>query len=510
MIRKSTIIATGLLLGLSVLPAHADPTYPVTSLAQLLSGQIADFSNPQIDTYNFNAGVVGAIQRSIANATALLDPTQFAGPNAMAHLLANVQTIVDDTTKARPTLFGSSYGGVGDPYFMPDWSHHAGVLGTPADYDVDNSDRNAAGTFPYPCIAQTGVVTYRTTGGTCAGPATKGAAFQLGTARRLRVINSRGLRLAATLWVPAGLTTKTPGVVFADGFGSRQADYYMYPMILAENGFIALTYDEAGQGQSEGGAMELFSGGPLTDCPGVAGACRDLQDVVRWFVGDTITPVADSAPRLSKRASPAGNAPNPAAALLDTTRVGLMGQSMGSLSTTNYLHYLAGGKGADGRPLPHVAAAVGLSGFVPLTDVPVPFQAQTADYDLPGQSVSNGPIGATDGPVGTAAWYDQIKTSAKQLIINESGSHFDTTNAVGSPRPVWGASMSTHYAADWFNCYLHGDSAACADTLLPQPHLSKSFASEYDVAGVNRCMVVPTEMSLEQIESGGLRYDCKP
>src|SRR5713226_2886201 len=97
-----------------------------------------------------------------------------------------------------------------------------------------------------------------------------------------------------------------------------QADYYMYPMMLAESGFIALTYDEAGQGQSEGGAMELFSGGPLSDCPGVAGACRDIQDMVRWFVGDPITPVPDDAPRLTPRASPASNAPNPALGLIDT------------------------------------------------------------------------------------------------------------------------------------------------------------------------------------------------
>ncbi len=496
---RRVAIAACVLLCLGALPARADPTYPVTSLAQLLSGQFADFSNPQIDTYNFDAGIVGAVDRSIANAVALLDPAQFSGPGGQARLLANVQTIIDDTTKAAPTGFGSAYFSVGDPYFMPDWSHHAGVVGTAADYDVDNSNANATGTFPYPCIAQTGVVTYRTTTGTCAPP-TAPVAFALGQATRLHVVNARGLRLAVTLWVPGGLTGKAPGVVFADGFGSRQADYYMYPMLLAENGFVVLTYDEAGQGQSEGGAVELFSAGPLNNCPGVAGACRDIQDMVRWFVGDAIAPVPDNAPRLTPPRAPSSNPPNPALGLIDTGSIGLMGQSMGSLSTTNYLSYLASGHGADGRPLPPLKAAVGLSGFVPLTTVPVPVQAQTADYDLPGQTVTNGPIGATDGPVGTSAWYDQIKAPAKQLIIDESGSHFDTTNAVGSPRPVWGAELSTHYAVDWFSCYLAGSSSACADTLRAQPHLSRMYASEYDVTGVSRCMVVPDEPPA--------RYDC--
>src|SRR5207245_5631172 len=111
------------------------------------------------------------------------------------------------------------------------------------------------------------------------------------------------------------------------------------------------------------------------------GACRDLEDMTRWFTGAAVTRVPNTGPpRGEALHDPAKNPANPALGLLDRSKIAIAGNSMGALSVVNYLRYLATGKGADGRSLPPLAAAISLSGMAPTAAV-VPIQFQTSDYD---------------------------------------------------------------------------------------------------------------------------------
>ena len=423
------------------------------------------------------------------------------------------------------------------PGLLPDWNHD-GNFGNPPDVQIENSTQPATGPFRFPCIAPTGDITYRMREGRCAshGP------FATGRATKLRIVDSMGWELAATLFLPREVlgrrAHKVPGVVIADGAQASAQTFYMYSMTLADQGLMVLNFDFAGQGQSEDGGAG-FVNDFFADAGSVGGgcqaprSCRETQDMVRWFTGATITRVATSNPGSHHPAyTPRGdNIRNPALSLLDTKRVGLIGQSMGGLTVSNYLWHLPTGKGADGRPLPPLRAAIGLSGFAAASAV-VPYQLQTADLDIPGRDSSNF-IGTTDGPAGTKAYYDDLRARGKgggalELIVLESGSHGDTSNStrfngVGTPHAVWSWALSTAYAADWMGCYLQSRSASCTAAVSPRPHLSRAQASEYDGDGPggpapSRCITIPDKATLEQAwypdrfaagVAGQPQYDCQ-
>lgn len=259
---------------------------------------------------------------------------------------------------------------------------------------------------------------YETTSGECAPGDAAATTFATGEAIKIRVVDSLGWELQAALFVPNDALkpgAELPGVVFANGGGAAMQTFYMYTMTLARQGIIIMNFDFAGQGQSEDAGPGAFHtiapdrqpvGG---DCRAPR-ACRETQDMVRWFVGEEIARVASLYPGSHDPAyQPTGDNPrNPVLDSLDTSRIGLMGQSLGSLSVSNYLWYLPTGKSADGRPLPPIRAAIGLSGFAPAS-ASVPYQMQTADLDIPGYDANNLGVGMTDGPVGTKAYYDDLR-----------------------------------------------------------------------------------------------------
>lgn len=424
------------------------------------------------------------------------------------------------------------------PGLMPDWNRD-GIYGNRPDYAIENSTQPGVAPFRFPCIGMDGSIAYETIDGRCAAGDADDASFRTGSARKALIIDSAGWQLAATLFLPSEAlgadSTPLPGVVIADGAQASMQTFYMYAMTLAARGIIVLSFDFAGQGQSEdrgAGFLNDF----FRDVGSVEGncraprSCRETQDVMRWFTGEQIVPFASEHPGSH---NPADNVPNPVLDRLDTSRIGLIGQSMGALTVSNYLWYLPTGRGADRRPLPPIRAAIGLSGFAPASAI-VPYQLQTADLDIPGITADNFGFGATDGPVGTKAFYDQLRASgtgdgALSLIVIESGSHGDTSNStrfngVGTPHAVWSWALSTAYAADWMGCHLQGDTTACAMAISARPHLSRAQASEYDLDGPagaepSRCITIPDRATLEQLvkpsqfvhgELGRPTYDCAP
>lgn len=432
-----------------------------------------------------------------------------------------------------------------NPAFMPDWDGD-GIFGGQGDFAIENSTQEGIeAPFRYPCIALDGSVKYRTDTGTCAPGDADGVTFLTGRARKVRVVDSLGWELAATIFLPREALNdpvpKLPGVVIADGFRAAMQTFYMYSMTLAERGFIVLSFDFAGQGQSEDntdeGSTHAFMGSGVDMCR-TPRSCLETQDMVRWFAGKEIHRNTDrtQAPFQGTH-DPAyedgggDNPRNPVLPLLDTSRIGLMGQSQGATTVGNYLWHLPSGKGADGHPLPPIAAAVALSGFAPAHAI-VPYQLQTADLDIPGPGLGEEDI-VTDGPVGTEAYYEKLrgqrKDSPLEMIVLESGSHGDTSSStrlqgLGTPFAVWSWAVSTGYAADWMDCYLQDRAGSCRGAVSRRPHISRAQPSEYDLDGgagpePSRCIAVPDRATVGQVWRpdrlaagilGDPRYDCTP
>ncbi|HEY6473267.1 MAG TPA: hypothetical protein VIY26_10275 [Acidimicrobiales bacterium] len=547
-------------------PAQALPTpadvsgviYPLTSFLDWAESPLTNITDPVLGEYALSqiveeaAATVGQqFPGEIANAFS-------AGPDAGTAAVGLSEQLASELVHLRPVVADDDVTDVANPDFLPDFDHN-GVYGDPGDLVAmeqgaqgaqglgSPSTHPASGAFLYPCIADSGAVTYETTTGACAPGGTPNTTYRTGLAEQEPIIDDRGLALAATLWLPdAALNPATarahtfPAVVISDGIASDQSDYFWIAMTLAAQGDIVLTYDPAGQGASEGSAANLFS--PTTaDCI-FGGACHDLEDVVRWMLDDPITPIVDLAhstplfplttdptPPGDAAAAVAGNpdlhnpglAPaganvdDPSFDLIDPSRVAVVGHSMGALSLLNYVDFQSKGPdGADGQPLPPLAAAVSLSGAA-TTAATIPIQFQTSDFDGSPTLVGPAVAGVDFGAAGMGIGYEQIKplydqlrtdgpgTSALSLIVLEGGVHTDFIDTPFITRTPWSLSVSAHYATAWLGCFLQHDGADCLTASLPESHLSSSFASEITPPGgalprSSHCITVPTTASLAE------------
>ncbi|MEO7430012.1 MAG: CocE/NonD family hydrolase, partial [Acidimicrobiales bacterium] len=396
-----------------------------------------------------------------------------------------------------------------------DWNgnDHFGV-DDPSDYDLDLDAHRDVAMFRYPVFHDDGTVTH---------PGGSGVAMEAG------FVNSRGLLVDATLWVPGELvegmdapsdivtlrTEKRPAIAFASGISSSQVDYYWFAESMAARGYVVLTYDPVGQGQSEGTWSDTFQQGAGTGDCGFGGACLDVQDAVRWLVGTPITPRTDltglengQVRPFDPAKDPAGGPLNPISKLVDVRNVGLAGNSMGALSTLNYLTTLASGSSPDGRPLPLVKAAVAMSGATPGATTKVPLQLQTSDFDGSPTLVGPGLGGVSLGGAGQGIGYypikdmfDRIRPNASRdlsLVVMAGGVHTDHVAVPYVPRTLWSIHLASHYAGAWFDCHIKGSGRACAATRVGIAHLSSAFGSELDPTGPANelCLATPTTMSL--------------
>ena len=285
-------------------------------------------------------------------------------------------------------------------------------------------------------------MTYETTGGACAAPGTAGDTYQTGLAEQQTIIDSPGPRPRRHSVAPrrrdhgpAPRPHSFPTVVVSDGIASDQSDYFWLAMSLAREGDIVLTYDPAGQG-----AVRGQRGQPLYAADAGVRLRRRVPATsrtrVRWVVGDPITPSVDLStstplghdtgagaanPDIHDPAyAPAGeNVTDPALGLVDPSHLAVVGHSMGAISLLGLPVVPGqGADGADGRPLPPLAAGVALSGAAPTSAV-VRIQFQTSDFDgsptLIGPAVGGADLAfGTVGGIGYAPMktlYDQLRTS---------------------------------------------------------------------------------------------------
>jgi hypothetical protein len=529
--------------------ANVDPLYLLQNTLMLLQGVQHDWNNPTLVQY-WIQHLLSLPGRAGQGLSAMLEPSQYQGADGQQRLRDNIQKLIDNTAHLLPTLAGASLNPP-DPRYLPDWNGN-GVFGEEADgaLDSDNPSVDHAGNvglvgkFRYPCTEPGDVVRYETRDGSCVPGDTSGADFELGEARKFQIVNSRGMRLAATWWLPEealepATTQKFPVAVFSDGAVATQSTYYGWTMNAVRRGYIGLTYDEAGQGASDGTILDLVIPYNTPRCF-ASGPCRDIEDVMHWLVGDEIlnapetrSILADTSsfadfwntlhiPRIGERHDPAyapagKNQRNPILHMIDTDRIGVWGQSMGSIATSHYLWDVGQGQGMDGRPLPKPAAAVLMSGFEPST-ADVPTQIQTADLDIPG--ITSGGVfpvndldifGAhigfdpTDGALGGKSWYDweranRTGTAPLQFLTLEGGSHFDTVG-IGMifPRALESWRNSMTYGVDWFDCNIRHDGDACKRVVAPVPGLSRAAAAEVSPqgpSGPSYCMNTPDQQSL--------------
>jgi len=63
--------------------------------------------------------------------------------------------------------------------------------------------------------------------------------------------NRYGAMISAHLWAPRGGAGPHPAVIFINGSGTREEDYWAFAQDLAEHGYVVMTFDPQGVGRSD-------------------------------------------------------------------------------------------------------------------------------------------------------------------------------------------------------------------------------------------------------------------
>jgi dienelactone hydrolase len=293
-----------------------------------------------------------------------------------------------------------------------------------------------------------------------------------------------GATLSGHVWATRAGPARRPGVVITNG--SVQADEQMYwyaAQTLAKAGYVVMTFDPQGQGQSDifGEAPDRLEGVPAqTDGrPFFDGT----EDAINFFLSDAARPYepvpscetgTSHAPKQDRRVAAGLNAAyNPFAGMLDRGRLGLAGHSYG-----------AAGVSYIGQWDPRVDAVVAWDNLGG-TDPNAPFIGDNpSEKPCPADPSQREPAPITKPALGISADYflpptpnlsqpdPEAKTSQSVEytdagvdsgeIVIRGGTHLDFS---WIPNPAFGASlrgadMTAWYTTAWFDKYVKGDPGA--------------------------------------------------
>jgi len=308
-----------------------------------------------------------------------------------------------------------------------------------------------------------------------------------------------GATISGHVWATVAGPAKRPGIVITDG--SVQADENMYwyaAQALAKAGYVVLTFDPQGQGQSDtfGQSPDEDEGVPAqtTGTPFYDGT----EDAIDFFLSTPSHPyepvpscstgTSHAAKQNSRVAAGLDAGFNPFWQLLDPSEIGLAGHSYGAAGVSYIGQWdprvkaivawdNLGGPGPDDSPVPGAAPGapsqtIGESASscpadpADRTTVPItkPALGMSADYGLP-----PAPNTSLPNPEGKSTWslnYSKAGVDTGEIIIR-GGSHLDFSFI---PNQAFGASLRgpdliAWYTTAWFNKYLKHSPDADAELL---------------------------------------------
>jgi hypothetical protein len=258
-----------------------------------------------------------------------------------------------------------------------------------------------------------------------------------------------------------------PGVVITDG--SLQAFenlYYWAAEDLVAHGYMVMTYDPQGQGDSD-----LFPAGcPDASNPSGATGCKGVpfQQSYNFFQGaeDSLSFF------LATPAHPSGGGYNPFWASLNPDAVGVAGHSLGASAVSEVGQ-------CDDRvkaivawdDLTPVSACNSAGETIPAqyrsaTLLRVPAMTVTPDYFFTPQAQSSVPNPHSGGLNGDSGYQQLAKAGLDTMKVSLRGTtHLEFTyipyiQAGGLPASELGERIASYYTVAWFDRYLKGDASA--------------------------------------------------
>jgi dienelactone hydrolase len=345
-----------------------------------------------------------------------------------------------------------------------------------------------------------------------------------------------GATLSGHVWATKRGPAKRPGIVITDG--SVQADeelYWFAAQTLAKAGYVVLTFDPQGQGQSDTfgqgadaqeGVPSQTDGRPFYD---------GTEDAVNFFLSnptDRYSPVpsctsgtSHAAKQKSRVAAHLDAAYNPFWKMIKRSQLGLAGHSYGAAGVS----YIAqwdkrvkavvawdnlGGAGPDAGSVPGVpGSTLGESGCPAnpkaRTTVPIrrPGLGISADYGLPPAPNTSQPDPLAKSTASLA--YTKAGVDTGEIIIR-GGSHLDFSYI---PNPAFGASLrgpdlTDWYTTAWFDKYLKHERSADKRLLTTRWRHDRIEAS-VDPSGDGNAFSFYYRSRLDIHRANGKHVDCE-
>ncbi len=341
-----------------------------------------------------------------------------------------------------------------------------------------------------------------------------------------------GATLSGHVWATRSGPARRPGIVITNG--SVQADEQMYwyaAQALAKDGYVVMTFDPQGQGQSDDfgespdqreGFPAQSDGRPFFD---------GTEDAIDFFLSDAkrrykpvpscSTGTSHAAKQDRRVAAGLDAAYNPLASMLNRNRLGLAGHSYG-----------AAGVSYIGQWDPRVDAVVawdnlsgadpnGQTGSFPPGEQPCPADpsqrtavpltkpalGMSADYFLPPTPNTSQPD--PEAKAAQSLHYSDAGVDSGEIVIR-GGSHLDFS---WIPNPAFGASLRgadeiDWYTTAWFDKYVKGDPSADR-RLLSDRWFDDAQEAAVDPDGDGNMFSRYYRSRLDIGLSDGGRFDCE-
>ena len=344
-----------------------------------------------------------------------------------------------------------------------------------------------------------------------------------------------GATISGHVWATRSGPAKRPGVVITDG--SVQADEQLYwyaAETLAKAGYVVLTFDPQGQGQSDTpgqspdqqeGVPAQSDGRPFFD---------GTEDAINFFLSTPSTPY-EPVPSCSTGTSHAAkqdfrveqaldNAYNPFWAILDSTRIGLAGHSYGAAGVSYIGQWdprVSAVVAWDNLAAPDPNQKTGASGGGPeelpcpanpadrtIPPITKPALGLSADYFLP-------PTPNTSQPNPTAKTTESFAYTSAGVdtgeIIIRGGSHLDFSFIpnVAFGASLRGADLIDWYTTAWFDKYVKSHDPTADARLLTTRWQSDNVEAAIDPNHDGNMFSFYYQSRLDIHLAHGTAFDCE-